>query len=329
MKLKVDIRVPVGMPVLDTADFIAECEEAGLDGVGVHDHQHSARDVFVTLALAAERTSRLRLYPATSNPVTRHPMVLAALAATLGEVAPGRSHLTLAPGFLSVGNIGRRMARVAEMREAVLTIKRLLAGETLPFGYTHSRMRRVALSPTPVYILASGPRMMELAGEVGDGAMVLVGLDPGAIAEARRLLDVGAKRAGRDLSDFPVIFITPMSVDDGDGSAKRWPRTWLGPGQPWITEPVSNLYWLRHAEIDLPKDIEPDQISEELAARICDAWGLYGSPEECADRLERAVEEAGLEHVFLFPSHTIAGGYWMPTLEIDTFRRAIKPKLTA
>ena len=317
------------MPVQETADFIAECEEAGLDGVGVHDHQHSARDVFVTLALAAERTSRLRLYPATSNPVTRHPMVLAALAATLGEVAPGRSHLTLAPGFLSVGNIGHRMARIAEMREAVLTIKRLLAGETLPFGYTHSRMRRVALDPTPVYVLASGPRMMELAGEVGDGAMVLVGLHPNAVFEARRLLKVGADRAGRDLSDFPVIFIAPMSVDDGDGSARRWPRTWLGPGKPWVTEPASNLYWLRQSGIDLPKDVDPDRMSEETAARVCDAWGLYGSPEECALRLERAVDEAGLEHVFLFPSHTIAGGYWFPMREIDAFRRYIKPMLTA
>ena len=170
---------------------------------------------------------------------------------------------------------------------------------------------------------------MELAGEVADGAMVLVGLDPGAIAEARRLLEVGAQRAGRDLKDFPIIFITPMSVDDGDGSAKRWPRTWLGPGKPWITEPASNLYWLRHAGIDLPKEITPDGVSEELAARICDAWGLYGSPQQCADRLERAVDEARLEHVFLFPSHTIAGGYWFPLLEIDTFRRAIKPRLTA
>jgi 5,10-methylenetetrahydromethanopterin reductase len=256
-------------------------------------------------------------------------MVLAALAATLGEVAPGRSHLTLAPGFLSVGNIGHRMARVAEMREAVLTIKRLLAGETLPFGYTHSRMRRVALEPTPVYVLASGPRMMELAGEVGDGAMVLVGLHPKAVAEARRLLQVGAKRAGRDLRDFPVIFIAPMSVDDGDGSARRWPRTWLGPDKPWITEPASNLYWLRHSGIDLPKDVDPDRMSVETADRICDAWGLYGSPEECAHRLERAVEEADLEHVFLFPSHTIAGGYWFPVREIDAFRRAIKPMLTA
>ena len=52
MTLKVDIRVPVGLPVQETADFIASCEAAGFSGVGVHDHQHSGRDVFLTLALA-------------------------------------------------------------------------------------------------------------------------------------------------------------------------------------------------------------------------------------------------------------------------------------
>ena len=67
MPLKVDIRVPVGLPVLETAEFIAGCEVAEFSGVGVHDHQHSGRDVFLTLALAAERTNNLVLYPAPPN----------------------------------------------------------------------------------------------------------------------------------------------------------------------------------------------------------------------------------------------------------------------
>ena len=102
MALKVDLRVPVGLPVKETASFIQRCEEAGFSGVGVHDHQHTARDVYVVLALAAERTSHLTLYPATSNTVTRHPMVLASLAHTLEEVAPGRVLVTLAPGWLRI-----------------------------------------------------------------------------------------------------------------------------------------------------------------------------------------------------------------------------------
>ena len=69
MAMKVDIRVPVGLPVADTAEFIAGCEGAGFSGVGVHDHQHSGRDVFLTLALAAQRTSMLNLH---AQPLSRH-----------------------------------------------------------------------------------------------------------------------------------------------------------------------------------------------------------------------------------------------------------------
>jgi len=95
--VQIDLRVPVGVPIPRMADFIARCEDAGFDGVGVHDHPHRGRDVYVTLALAATRTGRLRLYPATSSPVVRHPLLLAAAAHSLEEIAPRRNtvHLTI------------------------------------------------------------------------------------------------------------------------------------------------------------------------------------------------------------------------------------------
>ena len=259
MALKVDIRVPVGLPVKETADFIAKCEDAGFSGVGVHDHQHSGRDVYLTLALAAERTSRLTLFPATSNPVTRHPSVLASLAHTLEEIAPGRVRLTVGPGFLSVGNIGRPRASVQTMRETILTIRRLLAGESVVFNATDARMRNVSTPPTPVYVTAAGPRMVELAGEVADGVLLLVGLHPKAIAAARQRLEAGARRAGRDLNSFNTIFITPMTVDEDGAAARAWPQRWFRPGQPWLTYPSSsNLFWLREAGIDLPDGVRPE-----------------------------------------------------------------------
>jgi alkanesulfonate monooxygenase SsuD/methylene tetrahydromethanopterin reductase-like flavin-dependent oxidoreductase (luciferase family) len=61
----------------------------------------------------------------------------------------------------------------------------------------------------------------------------------------------------------------------------------------------------------------PDAISDNLAERIEDAFGLFGSPEHCADRLLRAHEDAGVEHVFLFPAHTVAGAYEMPEAEVE------------
>ena len=328
--MKVDIRVPVGLPVRQTADFIAECEDAGFFGVGVHDHQHSGRDVFLTLALAAERTSRLTLYPATTNPVTRHPMVLASLAHSLEEVAPGRVRLTVAPGYLAVVNIGRPRASVETMRRTILTIRRLLRGEQVEFNGADTRLRNLSEPPTPVFMTAAGMRMVELAGEVADGALLLVGLHPKAVEAARRRLEIGAARAGRSLNGFQTIFITPTTVSDDGTAARRFPQQWFRPGQPYLKYPSdSNLAWLREAGIDLPGDFVPESIDDAQAAEICDAFGLFGTPRECLDRLKRARRESGIDHVFIFPTHTQEGGYDMPQAEVDAFRETIIPGLAA
>ncbi len=328
MSMKVDIRVPVGLPVAETAEFIAGCEAAGFSGVGVHDHQHSGRDVYLTLALAAQRTSELTLYPATTNPVTRHPGVLASLAHTLEEIAPGRVRLTVGPGYLAVGNIGRPRASLETMRQAILAMRRLLRGETVVFNGTETKLRNISDTPTPIFMTAAGPRMVELAGEVADGALMLVGLHPESVAAANRRLQVGAERGNRDLDNFQTIYITPTTVDEDGASARRWPQQWFRSDQPYLKYPSdSNLFWLREAGIDLPGDFVPEDITDTQADAICDAMGLFGTPQECLERLKRAGSESGIEQVFIFPTHTQDGGYEMPAKQVAAFGEVIIPGL--
>jgi len=328
MSMKVDIRVPVGLPVAETAEFIAGCEAAGFSGVGVHDHQHSGRDVYLTLALAAQRTSELTLYPATTNPVTRHPGVLASLAHTLEEIAPGRVRLTVGPGYLAVGNIGRPRASLETMRQAILAMRRLLRGETVVFNGTETKLRNISDTPTPIFMTAAGPRMVELAGEVADGALMLVGLHPESVAAANRRLQVGAERGNRDLDNFQTIYITPTTVDEDGASARRWPQQWFRSDQPYLKYPSdSNLFWLREAGIDLPGDFVPEDITDTQADAICDAMGFFGTPQECLERLKRAGSESGIEQVFIFPTHTQDGGYEMPAKQVAAFGEVIIPGL--
>jgi 5,10-methylenetetrahydromethanopterin reductase len=326
--VEVGIRVPVGRPLREVAELVARCEDAGFDGVGIHDHPHMGRDVYLALTLAAERTRRIRLYPATSSPAVRHPVLLAAATQSLSELAPGRTWLTLAPGFLAVRSIGGDRATLTTMRAAVLAIRRLLAGEPVTFGDPPSRLWNVSAPPPPVYLLAAGPRMVELAGEVADGAFLMVGLHRDAVAAARRHLEAGARRAGRSLDGFRTVFIVTCALEREGSPEPRWPQRWYAPGHPWLAYPsTSNRHWLREAGITLPEPFTPEGVSDELAARVEDAFGLFGSPERCADRLLRVREEAGVENVFLFPAHTFAGGYEMPEREIDAFRRVIRPRL--
>lgn len=327
MTIKVDIRVPVGRPLPELTSFIASCEDAGFHGVAVNDHHHSGRDVYSVLTLAAAKTERLLLFPATSNPVTRHPLVLAASANSLNEIAPGRILITLAPGFLSVEKAGMARARRQQLGEAVTAIRELLAGRPAMVGGREVRMNNATANPPKVFILASGPKMLELAGEVADGVLMLVGLHPAAIAAARERIRVGEQRAGRAPGSVEEIFVVPTAITDF-ATAREWPRRFFRPGKPFLAYPsTSNLHWLRIAGLDIPDEGDPAGISPEFAAEICDAFGLFGPPEHCADRLLRAGEESGVEHVFFFPSHTEKTAYELPRADVEAFHKIIGPRL--
>jgi 5,10-methylenetetrahydromethanopterin reductase len=327
-RLRVAIRVPVDRPLPDIAAFVAKCEDAGFDGVGIHDHPSSGRDAYLALALAASATRRVQLFPATSSPVVRHPLVLASLAHSLQEVAPGRTCLTVAPGFISTRSIGKPRAGVSFMREAIRDLLRLLAGDEVGFGPTSTGLRNTSTTPTPVHLLAAGPRMIELAGEVADGAFLMVGLHPASVRAALRRLKEDARRSGRSLADFPVVFVVTLGLGPDADVGARWVRTWFAPDRPFLAYPsASNLRWLAEAGFDIDAAHDPAAIGEDRARQIADAFGLFGSPEHCADRLVRAREEAGIENVFLFPAHDLAGGYNMPETEVTAFERVIRPRL--
>ena len=83
------------------------------------------------------------------------------------------------------------------MRDAILDLRRLLAGDEVAFGAASTRLRNPSARVTPVYLLASGPRMIELAGEIADGVLLFVGLHAAGIRAAMHHLETGAGRAGR------------------------------------------------------------------------------------------------------------------------------------
>lgn len=329
MTIKVDIRVPVGRPLPELAAFIRTCEDAGFHGVGVNDHHHAGRDVYAVLALAAANTDRLTLFPATSNPVTRHPLVLAASANSLSEIAPGRIMLSLAPGFLSVEKAGKPQARRQHLGEVVTALRRLLAGQPATVDGHELFINNTTAMPPKIFILAAGPKMLELAGEVADGVLMLVGLDPRGIEAARRHIRLGEQRSGRPAGSVEEIFIVPTAIEDFE-TAREWPRRFYRPGKQFLCYPsVSNLHWLRESGLDIAEDHDPADLSPELAAEVCDAFGLFGPPEHCADRLLRAGEESGVAHVFFFPSHTAETAYDLPRADVEAFHKIIGPRLVA
>jgi 5,10-methylenetetrahydromethanopterin reductase len=170
--------------------------------------------------------------------------------------------------------------------------------------------------------------MIELAGEVADGAFLMVGLHPAGVSAARRHLEDGARRAGRSLAGFPVVFVVTLGLGSDAELGMQWVRSWFAQGQPFLNYPsVANLRWLKEAGFELEEAHDPNAIPEDQARQIADAFGLFGPPERCAERLLQAREEAGVEQVFLFPAHDLVRGYEMPEAEVKAFAEVIRPRL--
>ncbi len=109
-RVQATLRVPGTMPLPALLTLIQDVEAAGFDGVGILDSQLLCRDTFVTLGLAAVNTSRLLLFPAVTNPFTRHVSVLASAVQTVDELAPGRTKVVIGTGYTSAHTIGRKPA---------------------------------------------------------------------------------------------------------------------------------------------------------------------------------------------------------------------------
>src|SRR4029434_10845323 len=105
------------MSDIDEMDFYPHVESLGYDSAWVTDSQMLFSDCYAVLALAALRTSRLRLGPGVAICGTRIPPVHVAALATLNRLAPGRVHLAIGTGNTATRTMGQRPMKVAGYRE--------------------------------------------------------------------------------------------------------------------------------------------------------------------------------------------------------------------
>jgi 5,10-methylenetetrahydromethanopterin reductase len=172
------------MPVGELVDTIVAAEELGYEWCQVADEGLMA-DVWVALGAAAGRTSTIRLGAAT-NGYTRHPAATAAAAATLDELSAGRAFVTLVAGgsmVLAPMGIERRLPATV-VAETIEIMRRLWSGEQVTwqgrvFGLEGARLAGAG-GPIPVMVAARGERMLEIAGRLADGVVLMAKADLGA-----------------------------------------------------------------------------------------------------------------------------------------------------
>ena len=186
------------------------------------------RSAGVILTAAVLNTDRIQIGSCILNPYTMNTAEIAMLAATLDEVSGSRFLLGLSAGaaeFLDWVGI-RHDKPLTAMRESIVAIRKLLGneiaeceGDFLRWG-SEAYMRFVVEHKVPIYVGGMGPRMLQLAGEIGDGALPLL-FPPERYFTTRSQVEKGQASRANPNADFDFATCIWVSASDDRTAARR------------------------------------------------------------------------------------------------------------
>lgn len=297
-------------PAAQFEAYVDEIEALGFDEFWMTDSSLHSRYVYAYLALAARRTTKMRLGTAVTNPVTRHPAVTATAALTIAEMSDGRFTLGIGAGDRPLLALGSKPATLARLESSIDSIRRLWTGETFSLegpGYTLSdaHLRDAGRTDIPIYMSASGPKTLELAGRVADGVILLAGLHPDGVNWALERIDRGVEAAGRSERPKITVFAYGAISEDEDAAlaAGRTIAAWFpqtAPGycelaglSPELVEEVRRMYaGGEFQEAEAAARLLPDDFVHRMA--------LAGGPDRAREHIKN-MAEVGVDCVSVFP----------------------------
>ncbi len=280
-------------------------EEVGFSHIWVGDSHLIWREAYINMTAMMLNTTKVKLGTGVTNPLTRHPSVSASGYATLEEYSPGRMIVGIGLGDSSVETMGMKPSTLANFEKSLEQMRQILDGKEaqLPTGKIH------LLHPTktrvPIYIAASGPKMLELSGRIADGIIVLVGVADDYIAHAKEKIAAGAKAAGRKLADLNLVLWVPCAVSETANAkdavkahvarvvAHPLPYV-LDPNEQKVLQEIRKTYdYYHHMDQQANHaDVIPDWLVDKFA--------IAGTVAQCKTQIER-IKKTGVQQIAIIP----------------------------
>ena len=281
------------LPEMLTAARAAE--DAGAGSLWFAQHM-GHREAFMCAAAAAGVTRKAALVPTAISPYLWSPLSAAMSIATLCELAPARAMLAVAVGnMLNLAESGAAPVKpVRVMREYIGALRSLLAGEAVQLEGEVNKLRGAHMkflkgAAVPIYVASTGPRILELAGEIGDGVVLSTGLTLATMRGCLAHAEAGVRRQGRQLASFRRAgFISLAVAEDA-----RHARAAMLPKLAFLFRSRNHAENIKSSGLD----IDHAAIMAACARRDFDAavallpeqaastFGVAGTPRECRDRL--------------------------------------------
>jgi 5,10-methylenetetrahydromethanopterin reductase len=288
-----------------TTYYTMQAEKLGYDSIWITDHFNN-RNVYVSLSFIANYTDHIKLGPGVTNPYLIHPVITAQSVASLNEVAPGRVLCGIGAGDkTTLEMLGVKMkSPLTAMRESVELIKKQLDREKGAYegkmfqALPGSRFNFKVKTDIPIYIGAQGPKMLQLAGEIGNGALINAS-HPDDIQRAVGLISKGAKKAGKTVDEVDIAAYTSFSIADDRQKAMKS----VAPVVAYIVAGSPSFILEKH-DISIEK---AESIKSELANRnwgkafgsvkpeMIEAFSICGNPDQCTEKIDNLFK-TGVDH---------------------------------
>lgn len=269
---------------------------------------------FALAGAIARATERVEIGTAIVPAYNRTPAVLASAAGTVAQLSQDRFILGLGTSSHAIIEQWNGLPfekPLARMRETVAVLRQALAGEKTDFDgrtlHSHGfRLGALPGKPLKIYLAALREKMLELAGEVGEG-LIINFMPVDAMPRILGAYRAGAQRAGRDGRDDEVVARFQIGVTDDVPAARKLVRAAFG---GYVATPVYNKFFEWVGFGDVAKGVQEAFAARDRAATAAamsddfiDRVTILGSAEECREKLAAFVE-AGVTTPVLAPLAT-------------------------
>ncbi len=264
-------------------------------------HDLFKQSAWIVLSAIGSSTSRLKIGPALVNPHSTDPSEIAMMISTLDNLTGGRAVLGIgsgAPGFFKW--IGVPTDKIyARTREAILLVRRLLAGEHVEFEgkcyswMSEAYMRFETRRDLPIYIGGQSERFLRLMGELGDGALPVL-FPPEYAGYVVRSIRAGAEHAARDFKEIDIVGCIWLSVHRDGRLAEDQLRGLIAYYGPHLSPSALGSIGLTPRDFEPIEEVWRREGLDEAKKLVSDKMlklAIAGTPDECISRIESLRRE--------------------------------------
>lgn len=298
----------------ETAISAKLAEDQGFDYIGIPDSQSLWRELYLSLSVVANATTKVHIGPMVTNALTRHPAVSASAIATLNEISNGRAFLGIGSGDSAILNLGLRPAKMADMREYIQALRTILSGQSYDYN---GRFIHVQWSETPVPIVmsAEGPKTLVMAGGIADAVVVHSGLTKEVLADTVARIREGERIAGKPEGSTEIWAFAKCNISDKrEDAVDEIKMALAASGHHAFRFTLDGKHVpeeLEEAVMTLQGEYvtsEHEQLGETRNAALTDELGLtdfladrfavVGTPNDCLEKT-RVIQDAGVDNLFI------------------------------